>query len=123
MLIVFKARSCANVLMLAATARQMLDLIGKDASADEGVVTLEQLPAAIAALEAARSEDRTRNPPEAADAAAGSFEEDEHADEETAPVHLHQRIQPMLVLLKQAQGAESPVTWNVVTTGPVSWGV
>lgn len=110
MLIVFKAHSCADVVMLEENGREMLALIGKEASADRGVVTLEQLPEAISALRraaAVRREPRTDSPGQLP---GGPTEEGE---DEVPPVQLFQRAQPVLNLLDQALQARTPVTWGV----------
>jgi len=52
MLYRFKSQASADVIMLEGNARQLLDIVGKSPSA-RGVITVEQMPAAISALEAA----------------------------------------------------------------------
>ena len=52
MLYKFKSRASSGFMMLELHARQLLEIIGK-APERKGIVTLEQMPGAIAALEAA----------------------------------------------------------------------
>jgi Fe-S cluster assembly ATPase SufC len=48
----FKSQAAADVIMLQSNGEQMLAIIGKEPAA-QGVITAAQMPAAIAALEAA----------------------------------------------------------------------
>ena len=52
MLYKFKSRATADLIMLEPQGRQIVSLIGKTPGAS-GIVTVAQIPAAIAALEAA----------------------------------------------------------------------
>ena len=52
MLYRFKSRAAPDFVMLEVHARQLLDIVGKS-PAPQGIITVEQIPAAIAALEAA----------------------------------------------------------------------
>ena len=53
MLYKFKSRSTADIIMLQAHGRQILQAIGKSPDDAHGIVTPEQIPGAIQALEAA----------------------------------------------------------------------
>ncbi|MEC5384833.1 DUF1840 domain-containing protein [Uliginosibacterium sp. H3] len=106
MLITFTSRAAADVLMLGKIGQQMLELIGKDAQDPRGIVTVEQLPAAIAALSAAATADRAKAP-------ASNEEEDEDAPKGmAAPVALAQRIPPLLELFQYALRDKEAVTWE-----------
>ena len=59
MLYKFKSRSEAMVIMLGAHGDQMLKIMGKEPST-QGIVTVEQIPDAIAALQAAAARRRQR---------------------------------------------------------------
>ena len=52
MLYKFKSQAAGDVIMLDLNGEQMLSIIGKEPS-PKGIITLQQIPAAIAALEAA----------------------------------------------------------------------
>ena len=52
MLFKFKSQATSDLIMLEANGRRVLEIIGKDAG-PKGIILPEQMPAAIAALEAA----------------------------------------------------------------------
>ena len=105
MLITFKSPAAGDVLMLGPNGQQMLTILGKDAKAARGIVTVEQLPAAIAALDAAAAEDRSR-------ANRNADADDEAPRGMAAAVTLGQRIAPLLELMKYALRDANPVTWE-----------
>lgn len=107
MLIVFKAKRCADVTMPEDNGREILALLGKDRAADRGVVTVEQMPAAIASLARATRHQRLHRP-DAARQEAGDAELDSRDDR----VQLFQRARPVKRLLDQALYCRSPVTWG-----------
>ncbi len=106
MLFKFKSRATADLIMLEPNGRQLLEIIGKSPGA-HGIVTVAQIPAAIAALEAAV----------AADEAAGNAppDEDEGTDEVDAPqrdrVRLRQRAAPFIDMLRRSAAEEHDVVW------------
>lgn len=110
MLITFKSSASADVIMLGDDAARVIALLGKDAKDKQGIVTVEQLAAAIASLEAAIEADRARQ--------AERTAEDEAADREAgrtgmaAPVGIAQRAWPVLEMLRTAQKEGVPVIWN-----------
>ena len=96
--------------MFGDVARRMMELMGKDAT-DQGIVTVEQLPDAVARLRAAIDADKARS--------AGRSE-DELPHSETGEdgrrrpyVSLAQRAAPLLELLEWAKRKGKPVTWGV----------
>ena len=111
MLIIFKSDASADVIMLGDAGKQVIKAMGKDAADAKGIVTVEQLPAAIASLEAAIEADRARQ--------TERTEAEEAADHEAgrsgmaAPVSLAQRAWPLLDMLKQSQKEKVPVVWGV----------
>ena len=50
MLIIFKSAACSDLITFEKDARQMLDVLGKDSSDGQGIVTVKQLPSAIKQL-------------------------------------------------------------------------
>ena len=56
----FKSRATADLIMLDANGRKLLEIIGKSPDEVHGIITVEQIPAAIVALEAAAAEDAAR---------------------------------------------------------------
>ncbi|MEO7242724.1 MAG: DUF1840 domain-containing protein [Variovorax sp.] len=108
MLYRFKSQATADVVMLEATGRQMLDIIGKAASA-KGIVTVEQLPTAIHALETAVRAETGDNPHN-----ADAFATEGHAEEaERQHVGLHQRAAPLIDMFKRSLADKEDVVWGV----------
>jgi len=106
MLITFKSAASGDVMMFEESGKALLSLLGKDPEADRGIVTVEQLPGAIAAVQAAVQADKSmlRKPPDA----------DEDADREPDDgVQLAQRALPLLELLERSLQDKVPVTWGV----------
>jgi uncharacterized small protein (DUF1192 family) len=111
MLMTFKSRAAAEILMYKEHARRILELLGKDV--DQGVITVAELPAAIALLEkeiaASRAETRAQ---EAEEEAAHAMQDDNDA----APVQhvsFASRAYPLLEMLRAAQQEQLPVMWGV----------
>lgn len=107
MLYRFKSQATADVVMLEANARQLLDIIGK-AAGPQGVVTVDQMPAAIAALESA-----VRNEGAHAHNHDALAAEDHDTDAERQHVGLHQRATPLIRMLKEAHEGGKDVVWGV----------
>lgn len=109
MLITFQSAAAADVIMFGDVAQRLLTVLGKDASSAAGIVTVEQLPDAIAALRHAIDEDKRH---------LGN--DDEPADEDgqeaprgmATPVSFYQRAWPLLEMLEYAQKEGKPVTWG-----------
>lgn len=107
----FKSRATGDLIMLDANARKLLAIVGKDAEG-AGIITVEQIPGAIAALEqAVRSDEAQR-------AAAGETQEteDDQGDAEaTTPrdtVTLRQRTAPLVDMLQRSAAEGREVTWG-----------
>ena len=111
MLITFKSAASADVLMFEEAAKVLLAVIGKEDELSKGIVTVEQLPQAIARLQEAMAQDHRHHEP--------LSEEQEAADREAghtgmaASVTFSQRAWPLLDMLEQAQRAAVPVVWGV----------
>ncbi len=110
MLITFKSAAAADVLMFDESARALFQVLGKDASAAQGIITVEHLPDAIAQLQKAIDEDKARRDKEPEDS-------DEEVDESKprgvgAPVSFAQRAWPLLEMLQYALNEKKPVTWG-----------
>lgn len=107
MLITFRSHAAGDVLMLGKIGQQMLQIIGKDAQDANGIITVEQLPAAITALNAAAAADRANARPQ---------DDDEDGEDKprgmAAPVGLAQRIVPLLELFQYALRDKEPVLWE-----------
>ncbi len=109
-IITFKSAACADVIYFDDVARRMMALMGKEA-AQQGIVTVEQLPAAIAQLKAAIAADKEQH---------RALVQDEEAPMEktggggTRPrVSLTQRALPLLAMLEESLAGKKPVVWGV----------
>lgn len=104
MLYKFKSQAAADVIMLSANGQQMLTIIGKDPG-PQGIITVAQIPAAIAALEAAVVAHEAARQHHAAS-------EDEEEPEGDG-VMLRQRAAPFIELLRVSAAAGKDVVWGV----------
>jgi hypothetical protein len=109
-IITFQSPASGDVIMFGDVAKRMMKLMGKEPS-DKGIVTVEQLPDAIARIKAAIEEDKRdragRNPedlPQTEKAEGGG----------SRPyVSLSQRALPLLELLEWSLKKQKPVVWGV----------
>ncbi len=104
MLYKFKSQAAAEVIMLPITGDEILKIIGKTPS-PTGIITVEQIPRAIAALQAEIK--RREALPE---------QEEEHRDEppqEGDPIPLSRRAVPFIDLLRESAEAGKDVVWGV----------
>ena len=101
----FKSQAAADVIMLQSNGEQMLAIIGKEPAA-QGVITVAQMPTAIAALEAAivvheEVEARRRANPGL------------QIEVEGDSIMLRQRAAPFIDLLRTSALAGKDVVWGV----------
>ncbi|MFA7553293.1 MAG: DUF1840 domain-containing protein [Spongiibacteraceae bacterium] len=107
MLITFKSTASANVVTFEETAQQMLSVIDNNLSTAEGIITVEQLPAAISKIKAKIAQDKLT-------AQQQDSAEEEGEEVESEPnVSFSQRAFPFLALLESALEEELPVVWGV----------
>ncbi len=110
MIVIFQSQAAGDVMMFGDVAYKLMEIIGKE-QASKGIVTVEQLPDAIARLKAAVSDDKARH--------AGLQEEDLPAFEEAPDgskrsyVSLARRAIPLIELLEWSLKKKLPVTWGV----------
>jgi hypothetical protein len=109
MLVIFKSAASGDIAYFDDVAKHMIELMGKDVT-DKGVVTVEQLPAAIARLEAAIAGDR---PQHREHLLADETKETDPDGNERPHVSLTRRAQPLLEMLREALKEKEPVTWGV----------
>ena len=105
MLYKFKSQADGDVIMLQNNGDQMLTIVGKEPS-PQGIITVEQIPAAIAALKAAIEVH------EAAESLRTEHPEEE-VEVEGDSVMLRQRAAPFIDLLKRSAEAGKDVLWGV----------
>lgn len=110
MIIAFKSAAAGDVIMFGDVAERMMAAMGKEPGS-QGIVTVAQLPDAIAGLRAAIAADKAR---------WQGVTEEERPHEETAPggghrafVSIAQRAAPLLELLEWAEKKGKPVVWGV----------
>jgi hypothetical protein len=96
----FKSKATGDLIMTQPVGDRVLSLIGKPA-ASQGIIEVDQMPAAIGALESAVAAES----PQAAD---GADEGASRADR----VSLRQRVWPMVEMLKRAQAEKQPIVWG-----------
>ena len=107
MLYKFKSKVTGDLIMLEPNGRQVLRIIGKE-PAPQGILLPQDMPAAIAALEAAIVlEDAERQA--AADEARAAGHEPPHSE----GVSLRQRAVPFIDMLKRCHQAGKEVVWGV----------
>lgn len=110
MIVTFQSKASGDVIMFGDVAHKMMEIMGKEAS-DQGIVTVEQLPAALASLKAAIAADREER--------KGLAEEDLPQLEQAANggsrpyVSLSQRATPLVELLEWSLKKKVPVVWGV----------
>jgi len=92
----FKSKVAGDVIMLPGNGDQLLRAIGREPAA-KGIIEPADMPAAIAALQAAVSAD----------------EQPAESEDKPAPVGLRQRFWPMVEMLRRSQAAGEPVVWGV----------
>ncbi len=110
MLYKFKSRSTADIIMLQAHGLQILQAIGKSPDDAHGIVTPEQIPGAIQALEAAIAADEARHA-EGGEANDGNGQEQDERGEATEAVRLRQRAAPFIDMLRRSAAEGKEVTW------------
>ncbi|MGD9944740.1 MAG: DUF1840 domain-containing protein [Burkholderiaceae bacterium] len=105
----FKSRATGSVVMTRPVAEWILKIIGKDPG-PTGIITVDQMPGAIAALRQAIDEEKRE-----LRAAQGSNRSDTETDEKSDdyPVSLAQRAYPFIEMLEQAHRGGKDVTWGV----------
>jgi hypothetical protein len=97
----FKSKATGDLIMLGPNGDQMLRLLGRE-PAPKGIVDVDQLAPAIAALRAAVRD---------AEAQAEDGGDDEAVGREA--VSLRQRLWPVIEMFERALAGRQPVVWGV----------
>lgn len=109
-IVTFKSAASADVIYFSDVAKRMMEAMGKDA-ADKGIVTVEQMPDAIAKLKAAIEADKAAHRQQVLEEALISEADGKGG---TRPhVTLTQRALPLLALLDESLKEQKPVVWGV----------
>ena len=107
-MIVFRSDAAADIMMFDDVAKRMMEIVGREFST-RGIITVEQLPEAIAKLRAAIAEDRAAH--------AGEYDRPELEEVPGAPrrayVGLAPRAIPLAEMFEYSLKAEKPVMWGV----------
>ena len=109
MIITFQSAAAGDVIMFGDVAQRMMEIMGKEAGS-KGIVTVEELPAAIAKLRAAMAADKADH----ARAVNADWPQNElDSRDEKVPVSLTQRAVPLIELLELSLKKGRPVVWGV----------
>ncbi|PKO45280.1 MAG: DUF1840 domain-containing protein [Betaproteobacteria bacterium HGW-Betaproteobacteria-3] len=107
MLYKFKSKATGDLIMLEPNGRQVLEILGKTPQ-PKGILLPADMPAAIAALEAAVVQE---------EAERRAATDKAHAEGASAPVFeavsLRQRAAPMIDMLRRCAKAEAEIVWGV----------
>jgi hypothetical protein len=103
MLYTFKSPAAGNLIMLQPNGERVLEIIGKDPG-PKGIILPEQMPAAIAALESAMTQEEP--PP-------GPDNDTADASQASDGVSLRQRAAPFIQMLKRCHEAGKEIVWGV----------
>jgi Domain of unknown function (DUF1840) len=97
----FKSKATGDLIMTQPVGDRVLSLIGK-AVTPQGIIEVDQMAAAMSALEAAVVTEQPK--PAADDDARAGFAPDH--------VALRQRVWPMVEMMKRALAEKQPITWG-----------
>ncbi len=120
MLFEFKSRATGSVVMTGDVGKKVLPLMGKSPD-PQGIITVAQMPAAIAALEAAcareneraaTAKNQARGVP-AADHGTTGAPQDDQQDDDPHLIGICQRVYPLIEMMKSAHAGGKDITWGV----------
>lgn len=115
MLITFKSKAAADIVMYKEHARRILDLLGKDI--DRGIIIHADIDKAIATIEAAIAESRahpiSQQVKHDVTAHPQPNEEGDHDHEPVGNVTFSSRAYPLLQMLRAASEQGCSVVWGV----------
>lgn len=107
-MIVFRSDAAADIMMFDDVAKRMMEIMGREFST-RGIITVEQLPGAIARLREAIAADRAAH--------AGEYERPEFEEgpdgKRRAYVGLAPRAIPLAEMFEYSLKAEKPVMWGI----------
>ncbi len=102
----FKSKVTGDLIMLAPHGNQVMIILGREPAA-QGIIEVDAMPAALAALQAAIDAEA------AAAAEAGESGTSEEDGGGARAVALRQRLWPLMEMLRRAHAAGVPVVWGV----------
>ena len=95
----FKSKATGDLIMTQPVGERVLALIGKPAT-PQGIIDVDQLPAAMSALEAAVAAESPRP------------DDGDEARPKADAVSLRQRVWPMVEMMKRALAEKQPIVWG-----------
>ncbi|ANJ00558.1 hypothetical protein A8O14_11005 [Polynucleobacter wuianus] len=101
----FRSKAGPDVIMLADLTKRIFDILGRPLE-PRGILTEEQLPTLITALETAILQDLEER-------AKAKNDADEATEKPKLADRLGQRAYPFLELMKQAKAKNEPVMWGI----------
>lgn len=101
----FRSKAGPDVIMLADLTQRIFEILGRPLE-PRGILTVEQLPALIIALETAILKDLE-------DRAKSNTSDQENTKKPKLADRLGQRAYPFLELMKQSKAKDEPVMWGV----------
>ena len=101
----FRSKAGPDVIMLADLTKRIFDILGRSLE-PRGILTVEQLPDLITALETAILKDLEER-------AKANEDADKSSEKPKLADRLGQRAYPFLELMKQAKAKDEPVMWGV----------
>lgn len=108
MLYKFKSKASGDLIMLEPNARQVLRIVGKYSEDGRGILLPGQIPAAIAALQAAMTEEEARHKVAREEALSRG-----ESPPEQEGVSLRQRATPFIDMLRRCHAADKEIVWGV----------
>ena len=99
----FRSKAGPDVIMLADLSKRIFDILARPLD-PRGILTVEQLPNLITALETAILKDLAER---------SKTEGEDGAEKPKLADRLGQRAYPFLELMKQAKAKDEPVMWGV----------
>ncbi|MCA3237604.1 MAG: DUF1840 domain-containing protein [Curvibacter sp.] len=108
MLYKFKSRATPDLIMFEPNGRRVLQIVGKFSEDRRGILLPAEMPAAVAALEAAITQDEAQR--RAAEAKATDRGEELP---EAEGVSLRQRATPFIEMLRRCEAAGKEIVWGV----------
>lgn len=108
MLYRFKSKNAGDVIMLEPNGKRLLEIIGKEPG-PKGILLVDQMPQAIAALQAVVAQEELEFAQARAAFEAGQTREMPEGE----GVSLRQRVQPFIDMLRVCLHHGDPVVWGV----------
>jgi hypothetical protein len=109
-LVVFRSKAAGEIFMFTESARRIFEIIGRPES-PRGVITAEQVPAALQKLVAAVEDEKAQLKAIREDAELQ--DKQGNGTVQPRPITLGQRAFPLVEMLTEAQKKKVDVTWGI----------